>query len=123
MRKRRFVRRLGAICALALVAGAVTQGTSYTQPVATASTLSTGGQFVPTSPQRIADTTSNLGGFGTTPLQAGEIRNFTALGSGGLPASGVSAIMVDVAVSNQTNESDVTLWAAGDVRPTRACLP
>ncbi|MGW5366552.1 DNRLRE domain-containing protein [Actinopolymorpha pittospori] len=83
----------------------------------TDSTVSTGGgTFVPLDPSRVYDTRSGVGGS-TTPLSGGETRDVQVSGVGGVPASGVSAVAVNVIVTGPTTASAVQLFPSGTTRP------
>ncbi|MEZ5207449.1 MAG: hypothetical protein R2690_10845 [Acidimicrobiales bacterium] len=43
-------------------------------------------------------------------------------GAGGVPASGVSAVVLNVTVTGPTAASHVTVWPAGQVRPSASNL-
>lgn len=55
-----------------------------------------GGVFVPVTPTRIADTPSGLN-TSATPIPSGGVRAINVLGVGGIPSTGVGAVVLDVA--------------------------
>src|SRR5262249_20997877 len=59
---------------------------------ADADATATGGDFVPVAYARLFDTT-----VGSTPFAAGETRSYQILGVDGIPATGVGAVVIDVA--------------------------
>ena len=76
-----------------------------------------GGLFTPVSPARLLDTRTGggaLGPAGTVGLQA--------TGRGGVPASGVSAVVLNVTVTEPTALSFLTAWPAGAARPLASNL-
>jgi hypothetical protein len=110
------VRRRGttilAALALAVTALAVPRG-----PAAHADAAGKGGDFVPLSPSAIAlDTRSGTGGL-TGVRTAGSTSSFPVLGVGGIPAAGVSAVLVDVTAVSPSAGTYLTLWADGISRP------
>ena len=52
----------------------------------------------------------------------GGVLNLTVTGRGGVPASGVDAVAVNVTVTNPTVPSFLTIWPTGEARPTAANL-
>lgn len=77
-----------------------------------------GAQFKPIAPYRLVDTNSGVGGS-SARLGAGQWRDYQILGIGGVPASGVSAVVVDVAAVSLIDSSASTLR----VYPSDASLP
>lgn len=75
------------------------------------------GRYTPLNPARILDTRS------TTPLGPGQSRDIQVTGVGGVPASGVSAVVMNVtAVSPTANGGFLTVFPAGAARPTASNL-
>jgi hypothetical protein len=95
----------------------------YVAPIATAGT----GLFNPLSPARICDTRAQsdivaanpCNGNGTTTgtLGQGGQRNVQVTGEGGVPASGVAAVVLNVTVTNTTASSFLTVWPTGHTEP------
>ena len=81
---------------------------------------SAGGTFVPVAPTRVMDTRTGNNNTPTGPLQSNSSRTFTMTGLGGVPASGVSAVVVALGVTNATyaNGTYLTAYRTGDARPT-----
>ncbi|MEJ3749676.1 hypothetical protein WEI85_41255 [Actinomycetes bacterium KLBMP 9797] len=76
-----------------------------------------GGDFVPFPVAgQLLDTRDGTGGI-SAPVGGGATVKFTALGRGGVPASGVSAVLVDVTVVLPTMGTFLTLWPAGSTQP------
>lgn len=69
----------------------------------------TAGVFVPVTPFRAGDPTIGSGASST----------FQITGQGGIPASGVTAVVVDIAATSTTatTSSFLTAWPAGEARP------
>jgi hypothetical protein len=83
----------------------------------------TGAKFTPLTPTRITDTRTGsglpnagktLGPAGTLPVQVS--------GAGGVPATGVSAAVMNVTVTNATQSSYLTAWPTGATQPTASDL-
>ena len=71
------------------------------------------GLFNALAPARLLDT-RNTGG----PVGAGQTRNLTVVGLGGVPASGVAAVALNVTVTNPTTSSYVSAFPTGAPRPS-----
>jgi uncharacterized protein YvpB len=77
--------------------------------------------YRPLVPTRILDTRFGTGGV-TTPLGPGATLDFQVTGAGGVPASGVSSVVLNVAVTNTTSGSFLTVYPTGTPLPTAANL-
>lgn len=80
-----------------------------------------GGVYVPITAFRLADSVAGTGGY-STPIGAGVTRSFTVLGQGGIPSSGVGAVVVDVAATSATATSTYRLWAGGQSMPSTSSV-
>ena len=90
-------------------------------------TLVVGHSYVPLSPARLADTrpgasTVDGGSAGGGPVQAGSSVNVTVTGRGGVPRSGVGAVVLNVTAVAPTASSYVTVWPAGEAQPLASNL-
>ena len=107
----------------------LTDGTAYTFTVTAANSIGSGpasgasnavvvgrGAYVPLVPARILDTRSGA------PIGAGQAINVPILGQGGVPSSGVTAVVVNATVTDTTAASYLTIWPAGVPRPTASNL-
>ncbi|WP_369228005.1 hypothetical protein AB5J52_47930 [Streptomyces sp. R39] len=76
-----------------------------------------GGDFFPVAPAaKIVDTRSSLGV--SAALGATSTASFQVLGQGGVPASGVSAVSLDITAANATSSgSYLQMWPDGTTRP------
>ena len=74
------------------------------------------GAFKAVSPARILDTR------GGSPLGPGGIRTLSVDGAGGLPASGISAVWLNVTATNTTAMGFLAIWPAGLPRPPTSNL-
>jgi hypothetical protein len=73
---------------------------------------STGGAYHPVSPGRVLDTRVTGG-----PIAGGAARDLQVAGQGGVPASGASGVVVNVAVTDTTAPSYLTVFPAVEVKP------
>jgi uncharacterized protein YkwD len=80
-------------------------------------TLATGARFHPVTPSRILDT--RLGGGPVGPAATAGLQ---VPGAGGVPSMGVSAVVVNVSVTNPTAPSYLTVFPAGQAMPTASNL-
>ncbi len=79
------------------------------------------GRYVPLAPARILDTRDGTGGI-VGPLGAGAAVNAQVAGRGGVPASGVSAVVMNVTVTQPTAAGFLTLYPAGAALPATSNL-
>lgn len=80
----------------------------------------TSGVYVPLSPSRLLDTRDGTGGSRT--VGPGGTISLQIMGRGGLPASGVSAVVLNVTATDATASSFVTVWPDGISRPNASNL-
>ena len=82
-----------------------------------ASSLATGGQYHSlASPSRILDTRNGAGA-----LSPGESRSIVVTGPG-VPATGLTAVVLNVTVTNTSSPSFLSVWPAGAPMPTSSSL-
>ncbi len=74
-----------------------------------------GTTYTPVSPARVLDTRFAAGG--ASPILAGRSRVVDVTGVGGVPASGVSAVVVNVTAVDPTRNTFLTVWPAGEAMP------
>jgi len=74
-----------------------------------------------TSPTRVIDTRDGTGTT-ATPVTDGETRNLDLTGSNGIPATGVTAVIVNLTVTATTASSHLTVWPDGQPKPTASNL-
>ncbi|MBB5870908.1 hypothetical protein F4553_004287 [Allocatelliglobosispora scoriae] len=72
-------------------------------------------------PQRILDTRSGLG-TPKAPIGPGGQVQLSVLGVGGVPASGVTAVVLNVTVTAPTTDGYLTVYPTGSTRPTVSSL-
>lgn len=80
-------------------------------------TAATSGTYKPVAPARVLDTRNGTGAP-KAPVGPGKVISLSMLGAGGVPATGVSAVVLNLTVTAPTREGFLTLWPAGTTRPT-----
>ena len=78
------------------------------------------GGLTPLTPSRILDTRSNLGATG--PVASGGTVSLQVDGAGGIPASGVAAVVLNVTVTQPADGGYLTVYPDGGSRPTTSAL-
>jgi hypothetical protein len=81
-----------------------------------------GGPFHAVTPARILDTRTGTGGVPIAPLGPGGILNVQITGQGGVPSTGVSAVVLNVTVTDTTAASYLTVFPTGATRPLASNL-
>ena len=79
------------------------------------------GRFFPLTPSRILDTRTG-NGAPAAMVGPGATVGLQVTGRGGVPASGVSAVAMNVTVTNPTATSWLTAWPAGEALPLASNL-
>ncbi len=79
------------------------------------------GEFHPLSPARILDTRSGVGGV-AAPVGPAATRAVTVAGVGGVPATGVSAVALNVTATQSTAGGYLTVFPSGAARPLASNL-
>lgn len=79
-----------------------------------------GAAFHPIDPVRLVDTRENRGVTGA--FGPGRTATFRAVGAGGIPASGVTGVVLNVTATQPTSESYLTVWPAGVGRPVASSV-
>ena len=79
------------------------------------------GLYTPLQPARVLDTRS---GIGSPPSQlaGGSTLSLQVVGAGGVPATGVEAVVLNLTVTNPSASSYLTVWPDGAQRPTASNL-
>jgi hypothetical protein len=78
-------------------------------------------RFEAFSPVRLLDTRVGLGGP-MAKVAGGTSIELAVTNGGGVPKSGVSAVVLNVTVANPTATSNLTVWPAGQARPLASNL-
>src|ERR1019366_6730912 len=86
-----------------------------------AAAAGSGSLFTPVSPVRLMDTRNGTGGV-TGPVGAGATVSLQVAGKGGVPASGVTAVVVNVTATSPTAASYVSVYPDGTTRPAASNL-
>ncbi len=76
------------------------------------------GLFNPVVPARLLDTRS----AGFSPLGSGGVQTVQVTGRGGVPASGVAAVVLNVTVTGATQAGYLTAWPSGAAMPSASNL-
>jgi hypothetical protein len=79
------------------------------------------GEFTPLTPSRILDTRNGTGGH-LGKLGSGASFDVQIDGRGGVPASGVVAVVLNATVTDPTAPSYLTVWPSGVARPSPSNL-
>ncbi len=87
----------------------------------------TGGGFTSVTPARVLESRPGLSTVdgqynGTGKIGDASVQQFQVLGRGGVPASGVGAVAVNITATGSTAESYLTVWPTGASRPTASNL-
>lgn len=80
------------------------------------------GGYHPLPPARILDTRTGVGGVPIAPLGPNSTLTVQVVGHGGVPPSGVGAVVMNVTVTNTSAPSYLTVYPAEDPRPTASNL-
>jgi hypothetical protein len=89
-------------------------GTRQTAPPSNGST------FAPVSPARVWDT--RFGPGPTGQMAAGEQRSVRVAGVGGVPATGVTSVVLNVTAVDPSGGTYITAWPTGEARPLASNL-
>lgn len=81
----------------------------------------TGATYFPLSPRRVLDTRTGAGGT-RSAIGAQQSISLQVTGVGGVPSTGVSAVVLNVAGVTPTAGTFLTVWPAGAARPTVSSL-
>ncbi|WP_157745788.1 hypothetical protein [Micromonospora purpureochromogenes] len=79
------------------------------------------GAYFPASPARLMDSRSGLGAP-KAKLGPGRTVNLQVAGRGGVPASGVGAVVLNLTVTGPTSNSFLTAYPAGEQLPTASSI-
>jgi hypothetical protein len=97
--------------------GAQRTTAAATGPLSYEPAIPTGpGYYVPVTPARILDTRDGTGGV-ISRLGAQEDLELQIAGVGGVPATGVRGVVMNLGADSGTAESYLTVWPSGEARP------
>jgi uncharacterized protein (DUF1501 family) len=80
-----------------------------------------GGALVPIVPSRSLDTRDGTGGA-PTGLDGASVFELKVTGRNGVPPNGVDAVIMNVTVTEPTTGGYLTIWPAGETRPSSSSL-
>jgi hypothetical protein len=86
-----------------------------------ASAASAGSRYHPLAPARLLDTRAGLGAVLARVASAGTL-DLQVAGQGGVPSTGVSAVVLNVTVTDTLGGGFLTAWPTGDPRPLASNL-
>jgi len=86
----------------------------YYTPVA----VSGSGRFTSLAPSRVLDTRDGVGVGSAGPLAPDSVLDLKVTGVGGVPSSGVQAVVLNITVDQPTASGFVTAWPTGEPFPT-----
>jgi hypothetical protein len=116
-----FVAAALAVTALGAAVPAPALAASAATASAQAALAGAPGTFVPLTPVRILDTRHG-NGAPTAKIGSGRTVSFTVTGRGGVPASNVAAVVINVTVADGTASGFVTAFPGGAVKPAASNL-
>ena len=83
----------------------------------------TAGEFAPLSPARVTDTRTGSGQANAgAHLHSGTVLNVQITGAGGVPLTGVDAVVLNATVTNTSSPSFLTVYPTGTSRPLASNL-
>jgi hypothetical protein len=100
--------------------GRYTDSSGNQQAMAASEGTPAAGGLSPLTPSRILDTRNGTGATG--PVPANGTINVQVTGKGGVPASGVGAVAINVTVTQPTASGFATVWPDGVTKPTTSNL-
>lgn len=113
----RHVPRFVALLAVAAVTLTSTAGLANAAVSPVSAVAPSWGTYQPVAPARVLDTRSGKGAP-NAPIGTGGRIDVTMLGTSGVPATGVSAVVLNVTVTAATRSGYLTVWPAGTIRPS-----
>jgi alpha-tubulin suppressor-like RCC1 family protein len=108
------------VSGLGFGSGTVAIAAGFYHSLATTTAPPGGPTYAPLSPARVLDT--RFGPGTTGPIGPGQTRNVTVAGVGGVPATGVTAVVLNVTAVGATASTYVTAWPTGEARPLASNL-
>ncbi|MET9619880.1 MULTISPECIES: protease pro-enzyme activation domain-containing protein [unclassified Streptomyces] len=77
-----------------------------------------GSTYVPKGPARILDTRNAIGRAGTAPVAGKGTVTLTVAGAGGVPATGATAVVLNVTATAPTSNGHLIAYPSGTTQPT-----
>jgi hypothetical protein len=114
-------RVVAVVAATCCVAGGMVVGVPGLAVAPAAASSAVGASFVPLGPVRVLDTRTGTGGH-SGPVGPGKAISLQVSGVGGVPASGVTAVVLNVTATDPTASSFVTVYPDGRTRPDASNL-
>lgn len=112
---------LAGACALAVVPGTASAA-PVSAPLQKAAALDdVTGAYYPVAPARLLDTRTGVGAP-VGKIGAGKTVDLQVAGRGGVPASGVGAVVLNVTVTGPSAASFLTAYPTGESRPTASSI-
>ncbi len=110
---RRFLALLAILTTTVTAGAGVAPADALTEPQTAPAAVSIPGGFVALTPSRVLDTRSGVGAV----VAGGATAAVQVTGRSGVPVSGVSAVVLNVTVTQPTASGFVTVFGAGATRP------
>lgn len=104
-----------------LVVNDNTGNTGRLVPLSLFGKVGAAGTFYPLSPTRILDTRSGTGAS-KAPIGPGAVLHLAVAGHGGVPATGVGAVVLNVTVTAPSVGGYLTVYPTGTTRPTASSI-
>lgn len=79
-------------------------------------------EHVALTPSRVLDTRDGTGRPGPGAVARGQVVDLQVTGRGGVPSSGVNAVLLNLTVTEPTTEGYVTVWPSGQTAPLASNL-
>ncbi len=118
----RLLSKLGAVVGVATVGIATLTAPAFAAPTsASANPITAEGHYVAVTPNRILDTRTG-NGSAVQKIGPNSSIHLQVTGRGGIPTSGVSAVVLNVTATGGTSGSYLTAWPTGVTRPTASNL-
>ena len=87
----------------------------------TSGSAARGARYTPVAPSRILNTTTGVG-IASGQVQSGQTITTQITGKGGVPSTGVTAVVMNVVAISRAYNGWMTLWPAGTTRPTTSSV-
>jgi alpha-tubulin suppressor-like RCC1 family protein len=112
----------GSVAVAAIAAVAPSPALASGNTVHAAALAAVNGGFTPLTPERVLDTRTGTGGVPTAQVAGHGTVTFTLGGVHGVPATGVSAVVLNVTATDVGSPGPITVFPAGTTRPLASNL-